>query len=303
MWSTLDAGGRGAAEITSLLAIMTAGAAIVWLIVTMLAIHASRLHRPRWSERAGVSLIVGGGVALPLAVLSGLLVIGVPALSRQLNAAPSGALRVHVSGEQWWWRVTYQQPGAAAIELANELRLPRGQAIEIVLTSVDVIHSFWIPSLAGKMDMIPGRVTRLTIEPERAGTYRGVCAEYCGASHARMGFVAEVVEPDAFAEWLAAQARPASIADNVGARLFASSGCGACHAVRGTAAGASIGPDLTHVGSRLTVAGGVLQNTVDDLARFVGHPAAVKPGSLMPAFGGLPADDLRALAIYLKGLQ
>lgn len=303
MWSTLESAGRGAAEVASLLGIMTAGAAAIWLLVTLLMLYAVRARRAQWSERAGLWLIVGGGVLVPLVVLSSLLAIGIPTLSRQLRAAPPGALRIHVSGEQWWWRVTYEQPGATPIELANELRLPRGQAVEVVLTSVDVIHSFWVPSLAGKMDMIPGRVTRLILEPEQSGVYRGMCAEYCGASHARMGFVAEVMEPQAFVEWIAAQAQPGATGDADGARVFESSGCAACHSVRGTGAAASIGPDLTHVGSRLTIAGGTLPNTVADLERFIANPAATKPGSLMPPFAALPAADLRTLAVYLKGLQ
>ena len=303
MWSTLESAGRSAAEVVGLLGIMTAGALVIWLAVTLLALHAARAHRGKWSERAGLRLIVGGGVALPLVVLSALMVVGLPELSRQLKAAPSGTLRVHVSGEQWWWRVRYEQPGGATIELANELRLPRGQMIEVVLTSVDVIHSFWVPSLAGKMDMIPGRVTRLNLEPQRTGSFRGVCAEYCGASHARMGFAVEVMEPDAFAQWLEAQAQPARPADSAGARAYISSGCAACHAVRGTDADASIGPDLTHVGSRLTIAGGALPNTIDDLERWIANPAAIKPGSLMPPFGALNPAELKAIAAYMKDLQ
>ncbi len=303
MWSTLEPAGRSAAEVATLLAIMTVGAAVVWLAVTWLALHATRARRGNWSERAGLWLIVGGGVALPLVVLSALLIVGMPELSRQLAAAPAGTLRVHVSGEQWWWRIRYEQPGAAFLALANELRLPRGQTIEVVLTSSDVIHSFWIPPLAGKVDMIPGRVTRLILEPDRTGSFRGVCAEYCGASHARMGFAVEVMEPDAFASWLSAQAQPARAFDTPGARAYASSGCAACHTVRGTGADSSIGPDLTHVGSRLTLAAGALPNTLENLERWVANPAAFKPGSLMPPFGGLPPGELKAIAAYLKDLQ
>jgi cytochrome c oxidase subunit 2 len=303
MWSTLEAAGRGAAEVAGLLGVMASGAVVVWVLVTMLALHALRSNRIRWSERAGLRLIVAGGVVLPVIVLSALMFAGMPLLSRQLKAAPSGALRIHVSGEQWWWRVRYEPPGAEPIELANELRLPLGQAVEVVLTSVDVIHAFWVPSLAGKVDMIPGRVTRLLLEPERTGVFRGICAEYCGASHARMGFAVEVMEAPAFAQWLSAQAQPAATIESDGSRAFASSGCAACHAVRGTDAFGSIGPDLTHVGSRMTLAGGVLPNTTDDLERFIASPAAIKPGALMPPFGSLPPTELRALAVYLKDLR
>jgi cytochrome c oxidase subunit 2 len=303
MWSTLAPGGIDAAEVARLFWIMTLVAIVIWAAVTALVLQASRVRRSRWSEQSGLWLIVGGGVAMPVVVLAGLLGLGLPEMSRRLTAAPAGTLRVHVSGEQWWWRVQYEQPGAPPIELANELRLPRGQMSEVVLTSVDVIHSFWVPSLAGKMDMIPGRVTRLTLEPQHAGFFRGVCAEYCGDSHARMGFGVEVMEPDAFAKWLASQSRPADVADSGGARVFASAGCGACHTVRGTDAISTIGPDLTHVGSRLTLAAGALPNTIGDLERWIANPGAIKPGALMPPFGSLPPADRRALAIYMKGLQ
>ena len=303
MWSTLESAGHGAAEVAGLLAVMTIGAGAIWAIVTALTLHAARTQRTRWSERAGLWLIVVGGVVVPLVVLSALLMAGMPELSRLRQAAPPGTLRVHVSGEQWWWRVRYEQPGGPPIELANELRLPRGQRIEVILSSVDVIHSFWVPSLAGKMDMIPGRVTRVILEPEQNGIYRGVCAEYCGASHARMGFVVEVMEPAAFSAWVAAQSQPAPAVDSPGSRVFESSGCAACHAIRGTSADSSIGPDLTHVGSRLTLAGGTMPNTREHMERWLANPAASKPGALMPPFGSLAAADLRALAVYLKDLQ
>lgn len=303
MLSTLQPAGRDAVEIARLFWIMAAGATVVWLVVTVLALHALRQQRSLWSERAGNWLIAAGGVVVPLVALGGLLLFGMPALRRQLAAAPgAGSLRVHVTGEQWWWRVRYERAGAAPVELANELRLPRGQSAEVVLTSADVIHSFWVPSLAGKVDMLPGRTTRLTLEPHTIGTFRGVCAEYCGESHARMAFAVEVMEPAAFDMWLVAQARPAD-SNASGARLFETAGCGACHAIRGTGADATIGPDLTHVGSRLTLAGGALPNTADNLARWIARPDLIKPGSLMPPFAGLPAEDVRSLVAFLQGLR
>jgi cytochrome c oxidase subunit 2 len=306
MLSTLQPAGRDAVEIAQLFWIMAAGATAVWLVVTALALHALRQQRSLWTERAGNWVIAAGGVIVPVVMLGALLLFGMPALRRQLAAAPGGEvashLRVHVTGEQWWWRVRYERAGAAPIELANELRLPRGQSAEVILTSADVIHSFWIPSLAGKVDMLPGRTTRLTLEPHINGIFRGVCAEYCGESHARMGFAVEVMEPAAFDAWLAAQARPADSTAS-GLRLFETSGCGACHAIRGTGADATIGPDLTHVGSRLTLAGGALPNTAEHLALWIARPNVVKPGSLMPPFAGLPAEHVRALVAFLQGLR
>jgi cytochrome c oxidase subunit 2 len=155
------------------------------------------------------------------------------------------------------------------------------------------------------MDMIPGRITRLMLEPTEIGTYRGVCAEYCGASHARMAFAVDVMEPDDFDRWLLAQTQPSVSAAgaNAGATAFIANGCAACHAVRGTAAAGTIGPDLTHVGSRLSIAAASLSNAEADLARWIARPDHVKPGALMPPFGMLPAGDLQAMAAYLRSLQ
>jgi cytochrome c oxidase subunit II len=179
--------------------------------------------------------------------------------------------------------------------------------VEIVLDSPDVIHSFWIPSLGGKMDMIPGRTTRLVLEPERPGTYRGACAEYCGESHALMAFSVEVMERDDFDAWLAAERAPAAAptADPArrGAELFHQVGCGACHAIRGTEATGDIGPDLTHLASRRTLAAGTLPMTEEALVRWISDPQAVKPGARMPAFGVLGEQRVEALAAYLASLK
>ncbi len=177
--------------------------------------------------------------------------------------------------------------------------------IEVVLTSVDVIHSFWVPSLAGKVDMIPGRVTRLMLEPERAGIYRGVCAEYCGASHARMGFAVEVMEPTCLRGMAVGPgARSAPLRESDGSRAFVSSGCAACHAVRGTCRS---GIDRTRPDAHRQPAHHRRRRAAEyDLTifeRFIANPAAIKPGSLMPPFGSLPPAELRALAVYLKDLQ
>ena len=216
-------------------------------------------------------------------------------------------LRLSVTGEQWWWRVRYETPGGEAVTSANEIRLPAGRRAELILDSPDVIHSFWVPPLGGKMDMIPGRTTRLVLEPERPGRYRGACAEYCGASHALMAFTVEVMAPAAFHDWLAAEARPAAVpqgeAARRGADLFVDVGCGACHAVRGTAAAGSIGPDLTHLAGRPTLAAGTLPMTEDALARWIADPQAVKPGALMPPFAALGEARIADLAAYLASLR
>jgi cytochrome c oxidase subunit 2 len=193
------------------------------------------------------------------------------------------------------------------VEMANELRLPVGRRMELQLTSPDVIHSFWVPSIAGKMDMIPGRITRLALEPTRTGIFRGACAEYCGASHALMAFLVIVMDPEEFQRWLEAQARPADAPTDAlatrGHDLFLAHGCTACHAIRGTPAAGQIGPDLTHVASRLRIGAGTLPNDAGALVRWIGQTDRIKPGVHMPAFRALAADDLMALAAYLGSLR
>jgi cytochrome c oxidase subunit 2 len=239
-------------------------------------------------------------------VLAGLLTWGL-ALMADLRQ-PGDGLEIAVSGEQWWWRVDYRMPGRdAPVASANEVRLPRGQRVELELTSPDVMHAFWIPSIAGKVDMIPGRVNRLVALPTRTGTFRGVCAEFCGESHALMAFSVEVMEPAAFEQWLAQQAAgaiaPATPLAAQGQALFDQVGCGACHAVRGTAAEGTIGPDLTHLAGRATLAAGILPNDREALVRWIGHAETIKPGSRMPSFGMLPEGHIQAIAAYLEGLE
>jgi cytochrome c oxidase subunit 2 len=179
--------------------------------------------------------------------------------------------------------------------------------VELQLSSPDVIHSFWVPSIAGKMDMIPGRITRLALEPTRTGAFRGACAEYCGTSHALMAFDVVVAENAEFQGWLDAQAAPASIpADALatrGQRTFHANGCSACHTIRGTAAAGRIGPDLTHVASRASIGAATLPNQIEALMRWIRDTDQVKPGVHMPAFRALTSDELIGLAAYLRSLE
>jgi cytochrome c oxidase subunit 2 len=280
---------------------------VIWLAVIALALYAVRVRPEAHSRRQANVLIIGGGAIIPTVVLAGLLVYGLALTPELLAPAPEGSLKLAVTGEQWWWRVRYMPPGGEAVELANEIRLPVGEHVEFHLESPDVIHSFWIPSLGGKLDMIPGRVTRLTLQSTRTGVFRGACAEYCGTSHALMLFSVVVMEQEDFARWLARQAQPAweptSPLAAHGRELFLANGCGACHTVRGTPADGVVGPDLTHVGGRLSLGAGILPNDPDAFVRWIGRTEAVKPGVHMPAFGMLPPEDLEALALYLEGLQ
>jgi cytochrome c oxidase subunit 2 len=305
--SALEPAGHEAVRIASLFWWMTGGAVVIWLAVIALALYAVRAQPERFNRRRARLFIVGGGAVVPTIVLTALLVYGLAMLPELITPAPPGSLKIFVSGEQWWWRVRYQIPGlpeGQTVELANEVRLPVNQPVQFQLDSPDVIHSFWIPSLAGKMDMIPGRVTHLAFKPTRTGVFRGACAEYCGASHALMSFSVEVLEQAEFDAWLARQTLPAQVADGGrGQELFLATGCNACHTVRGTPANGVIGPDLTHVGSRMSLAAAILPNDPAAFRSWLAQPERHKPGVLMPAFGMLPAAELTALAAYLEELK
>lgn len=274
--------------------------AVFTVVMALLAAGVAGARRPGPGERA---VVLGTGVTV--VVLAGLLVAG--SLVGARTTAPADGqlpLRVEVVGHRWWWEVRY--PGTGVV-LANEIRLPAGRPVEIALASDDVIHSFWVPALGGKMDMVPGHDNLLRTTPAAVGVYRGQCAEFCGVQHALMAIMV-VIEPAAeFARWLAAQAEPADEPEDGlqarGRALFLASGCGACHAVRGTEARGRLGPDLTHVGSRLTIGAGVLPQNVGTLGGWVANSQAIKPGNLMPAFDQFAGEDLRALAAWLAGLE
>lgn len=286
---------------------MTAGSIVVWLGVIALLVYSVRTRPESFTRRKARMMIVGGGVVVPVTVLTVLLLYGLAPILALVAPAPPGSLKIVVSGEQWWWRVHYLRSGEQPIPLANEIRLPVGEPVEFHLESPDVIHSFWIPSLGGKMDMIPGRKTRLVLTPSRTGVFRGVCAEYCGASHAWMAFSVLVQPRNEFDAWLRHQSQPAAPPQDEwathGAQLFLAHGCSACHTIRGTTAAGVVGPDLTHVGSRLSLAAGTLSNDHDAFAVWIRQTHEVKPEVLMPSFHLLPAEDIHALAAYLEGLK
>ncbi|HEX2690968.1 MAG TPA: cytochrome c oxidase subunit II [Kofleriaceae bacterium] len=219
----------------------------------------------------------------------------------------AGALHVRVTGRQWWWQIEYEHddpPHSATT--ANELHIPVGRTIHLELTSADVIHSFWVPSLHGKKDLIPGRINRTWLRIDEPGEYLGQCAEFCGLEHARMAITVYAEPPEVFSAWLAHQREPAAPpADGQAVRglaVFTGSPCVLCHAIAGTSAGGRLGPDLTHAASRARLAAGALPNTIGNLAGWILDPQSVKPGSHMPATSLAPAD-LHALLAYLEGLR
>lgn len=306
--SALDPAGRDARTIVDLFWVMLVGAALLWVAIVGLSIFLVRSRGVGNAAAWGSALIVGGGVALPTVGLAALLSYGIGIMpGLRAPASPDGAVGIAVTGERWWWRVRYlPRDGGAPVVAANEIRVPVGERTEIELDARYVIHAFWVPALAGKIDMFPGRKTRIALEPERAGVFRGQCAEFCGESHALMAFRAVAMERADFDRWLAREALPAAEPATPeamrGRDLFASAGCGACHTVRGTAADGTFGPDLTHVGSRESLGAGILPNDAAAFERWLGHTQAIKPAVDMPSFGHLGKDDLRALAAYLEGL-
>lgn len=291
--------------------VLVAGGAAVFAFT--MALLAMALRRgPKRPLPAGLWL--GGlGVAFPAAVLSALLGYSVHRTAG-LEQAPPDPQVVSVVGRLWWWQVNYHDPASGRwFAAANELRLPAGRPVHIGLASEDVIHSLWVPALGGKMDLVPGRINRLVVTAKAAGTFRGPCAEYCGTQHARMVLTVVVMPPADFERWLAREAQPA--VEPAGpdlALLRRGRGaflqhCAGCHAVRGVSPGPALpvvlGPDLTHVGSRLQLAAGTLPNDRATLARWIADPEAHKPGARMPGFTHLSDDNVAALAAYLESLR
>ena len=300
-----DPAGPYAGSISLLAWVLLAMAAAV-LLVVIAALWIALFGKERLRVRlGGTRLIWIAGIAFPIVVLTALLVYGLT-LTRSLSAPIAGdAMRVRIVGEMWWWRVVYLDgDGRALVHDANELHIPVGRPVVLELESADVIHSFWVPRLSGKLDMIPGRRNVMRIQADEAGVYGGQCAEYCGGPHALMGFAVIAHEAEDFARAMAARRapapRPASAEAARGEGLFMSAGCAACHRIAGTPANGMAGPDLTHVGSRLTLGAGILPNNRGTMIGWIGDSQAIKPGNRMPPYTVLPAEDLRALAAYLE---
>jgi len=281
-----------------------AGALIFTAVLVLLALSLRRHDRPL----RPVLWIAGGGVALPVLLLTALLGWSTWRSAQLVPQGSGKAMTISVTGKMWWWEVHYRDPASGReIATANEIRIPVGRTVYLGLNAADVIHSLWVPALAGKRDMIPGRVTGLTLRADKPGVYRGQCAEYCGTQHAHMALHVVALAPAEFDAWLAHQARPASVpAAELPARgraVFLEQRCQACHTIRGVAESSRLGPDLTHVGSRLQIGAGLLRNHRGALAGWIADPQALKPGVFMPAASGLDGESLRALAAYLEHLQ
>jgi len=304
--SALEPAGVEAGQVATLFWVMAVSALLIWILVVALSLYASRWRRIPLSEKAAGRLPFWAGVVFPVVVLTALLSYALwlmPSL-RPFSGNYPTALRIEVEGHQFWWRITYHRRDSAIVVSANEVRLPVGERVEFSLTSADMIHSFWIPVLGGKMDLIPGRVNRLSLQATRTGLFRGQCAEFCGTGHALMAFPVVVMEPGDFDAWIATRSKPAKVIGTDAANdLFLQQGCGGCHRIDGTAAQGLSGPDLSHMGSRLTIGAGLLDNDVENLVRFIANARFHKPGSKMPAYSHLSDAQLRSIAVWLKGLQ
>ena len=260
---------------------------------------------PRNDRRllTGVGLATAASIATLFVLLVASVVTG-RAMSAQRDET---ALVVEVTGYQWWWSVEYQHPEPEQrVRTANELHIPVGRTVAIKLLSTDVIHSFWVPPLHGKADLIPGHSTVLWLRADEPGVYRGQCAEYCGLQHAHMAFSVIAEDSDSFERWIQAQRvtapEPSTEQSRRGRQIIQSGPCAMCHTVRGTAAGSRAGPDLTHVATRSTLAAGTLPNTRDNMLRWISDPQGVKPGNRMPPIR-LSTDDLQAVVAFLQELK
>ena len=280
------------------------GSATYGLVLLALLVAVVRSRKRRKPGTAPPTFLIwAGGVVLPAAVVGVLTVLSFIA-TREASPAGNpgrGALQIEVVGHKFWWEVRYPDEG---IVTANEITIPAGRPVDLVMESADVIHSMWIPRLHGKVDMVPGRITRLQLQADEPGIYPGRCAEYCGTQHAGMAISVEALEPEAYQDWVDDRRSAVAPAPGVaaGQEVFMTTGCAECHAVEGTEARGTLGPDLTHLMSRRTLGAGRVPNNRGFLGGWVVDPQGIKPGNLMPPTA-LEAQQLIDLLDYLETLE
>jgi len=308
--STLDTNGPGASRISALWWVFFGISVFVLLLVVGLLLYGLFRRRGDMPERASREAgshawIVGGGIVFPVVVLVATFLVTLSVMSAEADDdAGSHAVTVQIIGHRWWWEVRY--PGAGVVT-ANEVHLPLDQPVLLQTTSDDVIHSVWIPRLQRKIDAIPGRTNQITVTATDPGTFRGECAEYCGLQHAKMAFTVVAQPSDDFQTWLTHQEVvpppvPTDPAVRRGQEVFFSSACVYCHTIAGTNATSDLGPDLTHVASRATLAAGSVPNTRGWLLGWISDPQHIKPGALMPATQ-MTGPEAQALLDYLESLK
>ncbi len=302
--SALQPAGPVAARQASLLWFMVIVGAMIYLFVMVLVVRIlmRRFREPSpLTSRQSTLLIAGGGVVLPSVVIVILFALTLGSLSAFAISNTETPITVEVTGYRWWWHVRYPD---FELVTANEIHIPVRQPVQFVLMSSDVIHSFWVPELGGKMDLIPGRTNRFWLQADQPGEYRGLCAEYCGTAHAHMGFLVIADTPEDFQAWVDNQLQPPAEPANdliaQGQAAFAR--CAACHAIRGTDAQGVTGPDLSHLASRRTLGAVSVPNTAGYLAGWIVNPQGIKPGALMPP-QPVSGQELQALLAYLGSLE
>jgi cytochrome c oxidase subunit 2 len=312
--SALDPHSEQAAHLAGLFWFFAIVCSIVWLLVA--AALAISIRRPRRdddlpeedspSQTQRKNWVVTGLAVLTAVILTAFTFVSFYA-TRDFTWANTHAITVKVTGQQWWWQIEYQNEDPAQLfATANEIHIPVGRPVTLQLEAADVIHSFWVPNLMGKQDMIPGRRNLLTLQASRPGIYRGQCAEFCGLEHAKMAILVFAEPQEKFEAWRRHQIEPAATPGAVqrvrGMQIFVHGPCASCHTVTGTDAGGQTAPNLTHFGGRATLAAGLLHNTPENLARWLADPQSLKPGSNMPKVD-LSQSDRAALVAYLEGLR
>jgi cytochrome c oxidase subunit 2 len=285
--------------------------AAVAVVTTVLIVWAAVRRQGSLADHAapdtggGLAWVHIGGFLIPIVVLAVVFVLSLTTMAKfPLTATGDGPSEIRVIGHQWWWEVQYLLGPRDQVTTANEIHIPVGRAMTIELRTHDVIHSFWVPRLHGKVDLVPGQVNRVRLQADHEGVYRGQCAEFCGLQHAHMGLEIVAQPPEAFTAWLARQRAPAAEPTGLAAEgktVFARSACVGCHRIAGVSDG-KVGPDLTHFGSRRAIAAGMLPMTLENVAAWIENPAVLKPGAKMPALP-LTKDETRALAGYLVSLK
>lgn len=317
----LDPHGPFSNTVTTLAWVLFALVTLIFILVCAalwVALYGSDELR---AKLGGEGVVKWFGLIVPAGVLFVLLAWGTTMVAG-MTTIKGDELRMRVSGNIYWWRVSYLDAAGQQIHAdANELHIPVGRPVVVDMVSEDVIHSFWVPKLGGKMDMIPGRTNRLKLQADKAGSYGGQCAEFCGGAHSLMGFVVVAHESAEWQRWLDARLARAQRAHSwrssetaqaaahnnaevlLGSRLFTEAGCATCHRIAGTTAQGLSGPDLTHVGSRQSLGAGILPNTRGTLIGWIGDSQSIKPNNRMPAYRSLPANELGALAAYMESLK
>jgi cytochrome c oxidase subunit 2 len=285
--------------------LLFAVAAAVCLIVIAMTVLAAVFRRGQKPVRTGdgKKYVLVLGVILPSIVFAGVFALSITGIVKTASPPSKTHITIEVIGHQWWWEFRYN--GTKAV-IADELHVPVGTPVRLRLKTDDVIHSFWIPQITPKMDLIPRRENQTWLSVAKAGSYTGECAEYCGLQHAHMQFTLVAQPPGDFQQWLDRQSQdagtPTTASVRRGENVFTTSTCATCHTIRGTSADGTLGPDLTHVGSRGRLAGGAIPNDAGHMAGWIANSQSIKPGNKMPP-QHLPPRDLDDVVAYLQQLE